>query len=196
MLEEVFHLDPSVRRAMAKWPDVPAVYGWLRLDQRGRFLLRGRPVLHPHSQAFLGRNYARSKDGCYFVQNGPQRVFVALASTPWVLRWRGDQLVTHTDQTATAQGVWLDEEGSLYIDTEWGLGLVHDGELLDLATSLVDAQNDPLEEASLLAALAGDHSESFFLNLPQRRLGVSFCPRADLPQRFHFVRSTSADQSG
>ena len=28
-------LDEQVRRAMQKWPQVPAVYGWLRLSRRG-----------------------------------------------------------------------------------------------------------------------------------------------------------------
>ncbi|HMN64893.1 MAG TPA: DUF2946 family protein, partial [Burkholderiaceae bacterium] len=38
-------MDEQVLHAMARWPDVPAVWGWLRLDRRGRWLLvdRGRP---------------------------------------------------------------------------------------------------------------------------------------------------------
>ena len=37
-------MDESVIRAMDRWPDVPAVYGWLELDVRGRWRLRGEPV--------------------------------------------------------------------------------------------------------------------------------------------------------
>ena len=28
-------MDESVIRALAKWPNVPAVYGWLSLSRRG-----------------------------------------------------------------------------------------------------------------------------------------------------------------
>ncbi|MBM3409976.1 MAG: DUF2946 family protein, partial [Betaproteobacteria bacterium] len=63
--------DPLVLRAMARWPNVPAVFGWLRLDPRGHWLLidRGRPdfdeTLHglgspitsPAIIEFIGRNY-------------------------------------------------------------------------------------------------------------------------------------------
>jgi hypothetical protein len=38
-------IDDQVLRAMARWPNVPAVHGWLRLGRRGRWLLvdRGAP---------------------------------------------------------------------------------------------------------------------------------------------------------
>jgi len=29
-------MDEIVSRSMLKWPDVPAVYGWLSLDRRDR----------------------------------------------------------------------------------------------------------------------------------------------------------------
>jgi len=33
-------MDEIVLRSMAKWPDVPAVYGWLALDRRGSFRIK------------------------------------------------------------------------------------------------------------------------------------------------------------
>ena len=33
-------MDPAVLRGMARWPDVPAVYGWLALDRRGNWRLK------------------------------------------------------------------------------------------------------------------------------------------------------------
>ena len=33
-------MDEMVVRSMAKWPDVPDVYGWLSLDRRGNWLIR------------------------------------------------------------------------------------------------------------------------------------------------------------
>ena len=37
-------MDEDVLRAMTRWPDVPAVYGWLSLDRRGRWLIRGETL--------------------------------------------------------------------------------------------------------------------------------------------------------
>jgi hypothetical protein len=64
--------------AMLRWPNVPACYGWLSLDRRGRWRLRGEAVTHAGLKDFLNRQYAHDEDGNYFVQNGPQRVFVEL----------------------------------------------------------------------------------------------------------------------
>jgi hypothetical protein len=38
-------LDDLVQQAMTRWPNVPAMFGWLRLDRRGRWMLidRGAP---------------------------------------------------------------------------------------------------------------------------------------------------------
>ena len=63
---------------MAKWPNVPAVFGWLSLSRRGDWLLKGEPVHNPGIRDFFGRNYACDDTGRWFVQNGPQRVYVLL----------------------------------------------------------------------------------------------------------------------
>ena len=39
-------MDPIVARAMARWPNVPAVYGWLALDRRGNWLIKGERITH------------------------------------------------------------------------------------------------------------------------------------------------------
>ena len=90
-------MDDSVLRAMAKWPNVPAVYGWLALDRRGRWLLRDEPIANRAAVRFIDRNYGVDDGGRWYFQNGPQRVFVRLDYTPWVLRLRVDGgLDTHT----------------------------------------------------------------------------------------------------
>ena len=71
-------MDASVIKAMARWPDVPAVYGWLSLDRRGRWCLRGEAVTHRGAVQFINRNYDHTSDGRWYFQNGPQRVFVDL----------------------------------------------------------------------------------------------------------------------
>lgn len=155
-------MDDDVLRAMARWPNVPAVYGWLRLDRRGQWLLidrgqpgfdetvhgAGSPITSPQILDFIGRNYAADAQGRWFWQNGPQRVFVDLDRAPWVWRVLGDaargtpqSLVSHTGYAAGApEDVFLSAEGDLLVRTALGLGVLHD---LDLAPlDLEPAEDD------------------------------------------------------
>ena len=79
-------MDEIVLRALAKWPDVPDIYGWLALDRRGNWLLKGERIGNRALRDFIARNYAPDSRRCWYFQNGPQRVFVALAYTPLVVR--------------------------------------------------------------------------------------------------------------
>jgi hypothetical protein len=135
-------MDASVLRAMARWPDVPAVYGWLALDRRGRWLLtepasaRFGRVGNAALREFIGRNYAADERGCWYFQNGPQRVYVALAYTPLVLHYEGDALLDHCGRAARARGTFIDEEGSVLIQGERGVGLLDDRDLAIFASRL------------------------------------------------------------
>ena len=57
-------MDQAVLRSLAKWPDVPAVYGWLSLDRRGNWLLwedaagRFGRIGNAALREFIARNYA------------------------------------------------------------------------------------------------------------------------------------------
>lgn len=137
--------DPLVLRAMARWPNVPAVFGWLRLDPRGNWLLidRGRPdfderlhgfgspITSPAIIDFIGRNYAHDDRGRWFWQNGPQRVYLTLDRAPWVLRVLGSgaqaQLVTHTGlRFDSIQRAALGPSGEVLLQSDLGCGVVHD----------------------------------------------------------------------
>src|SRR5262245_55155172 len=37
-------MEDWVHRALKRWPNVPALYGWLRLDRRGRWLIQGETI--------------------------------------------------------------------------------------------------------------------------------------------------------
>jgi hypothetical protein len=135
-------VDPSVLRAMARWPKVPAVYGWLALDRRGNWLLKdpagdgfGR-VGNAALREFIGRNYTADERGRWYFQNGPQRVFVALAYAPLVLRYESEALVDHCGRATRARATFVDEEGSVLIHGERGLGLLDDRDLALFATRL------------------------------------------------------------
>lgn len=89
-------MDDIVNQALAKWPNVPHCYGWLGLDARGHWRMRDERAQHLNlpgdklSNAalvgFITRNYAVDERGCWYFQNGPQRVYVQLEATPWIVR--------------------------------------------------------------------------------------------------------------
>src|SRR5437868_6405252 len=121
---------------MARWPNVPAVYGWLKLDRRGRWLIKGEPVSNPTVNAFISRNYLHDHLGQWYFQNGPQRVLIELEYTPYVfhLWYQNDgslRAQTHTQLPieAPSRG-WLDDIGNLLIECEHGVGIVESQSLL------------------------------------------------------------------
>ena len=166
-------MDDIVKQAMAKWPNVPACYGWLALDTRGQWWLRdaqaqacgaftsgiegakGHVLRHEKLAEFIGRNYLVEADGCWFFQNGPQRVYVELEVAPWI--WRvhrapqGLEISSHTGQRqslADVQQAVMDEEGRLYLQLPQGLGMVHSMDMLDAAAALEHGElPEPQEQA-------------------------------------------------
>ncbi|NCZ59905.1 MAG: DUF2946 family protein, partial [Betaproteobacteria bacterium] len=154
-------MDEAVLKAMARWPDIPAVFGWLLLDPRGGWRLvqrdapnfdpivhkRGEPITSPSIIDFIGRNYARDDKGRWFWQNGPQRVFVELEAAPLIFRVlesantpTSKQLVTHTGyRVERIKDPCVDLHGRFYLATEHGPGMIHD---LDLAQLELEASHD------------------------------------------------------
>lgn len=140
---------------MARWPNVPAVFGWLELGQRGEWRIRGEPLRHKASLRFIRNNYACDEKGRWFFQNGPQRVFVVLDYMPLVLRLdSGTRLVTHCGASVERlEGVWLDERGGLLFATEHGPGSVDDRDLAALLEYFRDASGNPCDDDVLESLL-------------------------------------------
>jgi len=122
-------MDETVLRSMAKWPDVPDVYGWLSLDRRGNWRIRGETIGKAALREFIGRNYQPDARGCWYFQNGPQRVFVALAYAPLVLHFEGEAVFDHCGRPFAVAEAFLDEEGSVLMRGAPGVGLLDDREL-------------------------------------------------------------------
>ncbi len=153
-------MDPSVKDAIARWPDVPAVFGWLSLDARGRWRLHpqgqaaqggpGESITNAQILGFINRNYEHDEAGRWFFQNGPQRVYLRLDAAPYVLRLSDDSrtLVTHTDAAVdTVSGWWLDDSGQLYAMTPLGPGIILDRDLPALLERLTTQDGAPLLDA-------------------------------------------------
>src|SRR5438067_9961554 len=117
-------MDPLVARAMAKWPDVPAVYGWLALDRRGNWLIKGERIANAALREFIARNYEADADGRWYFQNGPQRVYVTLAYTPLVVHYEGEELIDHCGRPFIVRAAYLDDEGSVLMAGERAIALL------------------------------------------------------------------------
>ena len=128
-------MDDIVARGIAKWPDVPAVYGWLELDRRGNWRIKGERIANVALREFIARNYEADSRGCWFFQNGPQRVYVSLAYTPWVVHYEGDALFDHCGQPFAMKALFLDDEGSVLAVQGKKIALLDDRDLGRFAES-------------------------------------------------------------
>lgn len=157
-------MDEIVKAALKKWPNVPHCRGWLALDARGDWYMRddrvqragpfpqvkGSRILHEKLREFIHRNYAADDAGCWYFQNGPQRVYVELEAAPWVWRLEaraGDlpAISSHTGLAAGFESAWLDEQGRLFLATELGLGLVHTLDMPIAAEAVEQGRWQPTE---------------------------------------------------
>lgn len=161
-------MDQIVAQAMQKWPNVPHCYGWLALDARGAWRMRdeqaqrhdlpGDKIMHVALVGFINRNYSADENGCWYFQNGPQRVYVDLELTPYI---------AHTDPTqgfvlqtgapmATINSVMLTEQGRLLLIAPGQVAAIDDR---DLAQCLADLRMDGniVSDETLLAWIAAPH---------------------------------------
>ncbi len=193
-------MDHIVTEAMAKWPHVPHCYGWLALDARGNWRMRdeqaqagglaGDKIQNAALLAFINRNYTSDERGCWYFQNGPQRVYVDLEATPYIARTdpqhgfllqTGAALLDGTQQPS----VWLTEYGRLLLHGAGKIALLDDRDAGECLAAL-EMNGAPLDEDTLEAWLAGGPGQ---LSLRYRnwQLPVAHLHDADIAARFAFV---------
>ncbi len=191
-------MDESVRRAMGKWPDVPAVFGWLSLDEGGHWRLRGEPVTHPGLIDFINRNYDCDERGRWFFQNGPQRGYVTLAYTPWILHVdTSGHLHSHTGRAIErVDHAYVDDDGHLLLATDAGVGLVAADSVAAVSDWLVDAHGAPLDADAFdnaLERLRAGEPGGVLLQYAGRTVELDSIARTDVPARFGFVPDPQPD---
>lgn len=157
-------MDEAVIRAMQKWPDVPAVSGWLSLDHAGHWRHHargdalhlapssGERILHEGLIRFLNRNYQSDRQGRWYVQNGPQRVYVRLDGAPLIISLASDgqHLQDHAGHSVDQVLEWyVNAQGWLYLRTERGPGLMAGRDLPALVAQLHNAQGQGLDALEL-----------------------------------------------
>ncbi|WP_114663122.1 DUF2946 family protein [Polynucleobacter necessarius] len=165
-------MDEQVLRSLIKWPNVPDCFGWLALDRRGQWCmvdefaqqnqLPGQIIQHAALNECIRRNYASDSFGRFFFQNGPQRVFITLAVTPWVARIipseSGSQIVTQCHKTMEPSAALSDEQGNIYIL----------GSTIETICTDFDHQQFETAERSIVALLH-DHDLDLFSELAKPR---------------------------
>jgi hypothetical protein len=168
--------------AAVNWPPVPACYGWLSLDRRGGWRLKGEPIRHAGLIAFINSHYAADDAGNCIFSNGPQRVYVSLDYTPLVWRLDGAGVLSaHTGVAAgAASGVWLDEDGSVLVLAESGIGLLDDRDLAAFLGACHGPNGEPAAHETLLGLMAGD-SGVFWSGFPLQAI-----TRSEVAGRFAF----------
>lgn len=186
-------MDPAVLAALARWPGVPHVFGWLRLDRRGCWRLRDEPIAHPGLIDFIARNYGSDASGRWYFQNGPQRVYVQLDYTPWILH-RADGMWLRQDgrPPPAPEEALLDEDGALLIAGGDAVGLVDDRDLAHGIDRLTGRDGLPLTEAALDALAAGSATDAW-LGVGGDRIPLRRVRADDLPERFGYVPTPHPD---
>jgi len=153
-------MDDIVKAAIAKWPNVPAVFGWLSLNGRGNWRIKDDPIENEAINEFIGRNYMNDGCGNWFFQNGPQRVYVSLEIAPWIYRLDEFQrLATHTGaHPRELRQAFADENGRLYFETELGPGVLDDRDTLAFLERIVDEGGRVLDDGAMAEWSAGQIS--------------------------------------
>ncbi|MES2758308.1 MAG: DUF2946 family protein [Pseudomonadota bacterium] len=199
-------MDDIVKQAMAKWPNVPDCYGWLGLDARGAWRMRDERAQHLNlpgdkvKQAallgFINRNYGADEHGRWYFQNGPQRVYLNLEATPYIVRT--DPQLGLVVQTGEAFGVperaFMTEAGELILEGGGKVAQVDDRDVAQLLERL-ELDNKPASDEALMAWLEGG-AGNLTLRIEGERARVERIAAAEVPERFGFERMPGPSVAG
>lgn len=192
-------MDEIVKQALAKWPNVPYCYGWLGLDARGNWRMRderaqhlnlpGDKLQHAALVAFIMRNYAADEHGCWYFQNGPQRVYVQLEATPYIVRTDPAQgWALHTGAAlGTVEEVVLTETGALVLRSGAVVAQLDDRDFAHVLP-LLKMDGAAVADEVLLAWMDGTASGALTLD----GMTVQRVAAAELPARYGYVSAPSA----
>jgi hypothetical protein len=199
MLED--SMDDIVKQAMAKWPNVPHCYGWLALDARGAWRMRDEAAQRANAPGdkltsaalvgFINRNYARDERGCWFFQNGPQRVYVNLEATPFIARTDpGQGLVLQTGQALAAlDAAFLTADGAAVVQGGDVVAQLDDRDVGEWVAAM-ELDGRPASDEALMAWLEGGAGE-LVVSYRGKRVPVQRIAGTDLPERFSYTQVPS-----
>lgn len=209
-------VDDLVQKALARWPNVPAIAGWLKLSSQGNWMLtgpesNGLQISNERILNFISRNYEHDADGRFYFQNGPQKVFVQLECDPWVYRLlpleNGNlALVSHTGLVVIPQRIIVDREGRIHFVTPLGIGLLHTSDVARFSEGISDFEGQLVHQAIWEVP-----SKEGLANLPAHKIGLRLAEGVpsqvrdvtfaleqvksdNLPELFRFVSDPKVEQ--
>jgi hypothetical protein len=209
-------MDDIVKQALAKWPNVPHCYGWLGLDARGNWRMRDERAQHlalagdklnnPALVGFIVRNYASNERGCWYFQNGPQRVYLNLETTPFVARTDPALgFVLHTGAALERiDAAYLTEAGELLLQSGDIVAQLDDRDMTQ-AMALLEQDGRAVDDEALMAwldnpgqtpgqaapAAAGGLPPSpapLALRIGGASVAVQHLQQDEIPEHFNFIR--------
>jgi hypothetical protein len=195
-------MDDIVKQAMAKWPNVPYCYGWLALDARGTWRMRdeaaqradapGDKLTNAALVGFIARNYLSDERGCWYFQNGPQRVYINLETTPFIARTDPAQgLVLHTGQPLGApEEAFMTEAGGIVLRAGQTVAQVDDRDAAQLLQAF-ELDGRPAADEDVMAWLDGGAGD-LALRWQDGRIAIGRLMADEVPARFGFVRRPQA----
>lgn len=204
-------MDTIVKQALIKWPNVPHCFGWLGLDARGAWRMQtlqnsnksasetqakklpSEKIRHPVLLDFINRNYSHDAQGRWYFQNGPQRVYIDLESTPYIARTDSSGLfVLHTGAPiARVQTVWLSEQGKIYLqDKDKNKDRVALLDDRDMAQCLAHVHLDGsiIKDEHLLAWLETPKGASLSLQWQGQFIPIKHILEQNVAAHFGFIR--------
>jgi hypothetical protein len=196
------NMDDIVKQAMAKWPNVPHCYGWLALDARGGWRMRdeaaqrgglaGDRLTNAALVGFINRNYQHDERGCWYFQNGPQRVYVNLEATPFIARTDPAQgLLLQTGQAlASVERAFLTGDGEAIVQGGAVIAQLDDRDVAQWLGRL-ELDGKPVADEALMAWLGGAPGQ-LMLAYGGRKVRVERVGGAELPGMFGYVRTPAA----
>jgi len=183
---------------MAKWPNVPHCYGWLALDARGTWRMRdeaaqradgpGDKLTNTALVGFINRNYLSDERGCWYFQNGPQRVYVNLEATPFIARTDPQQgLLLQTGQAIGAiEQAFMTEAGAIVVRAGKVLAQIDDRDVAQILQMMtLDAR--PLADEALMGWLENDGGK-LALRWQGQDVAVERLATQEVPQRLGFIQ--------
>jgi len=191
-------MDDIVKKAMAKWPNVPHCYGWLALDARGTWRMRderaqhlglaGDKVIQQALLGFINRNYTVDERGCWYFQNGPQRVYLNLETTPYVARTDPQQglLLQTGEALAALDGAYMTGIGELIVQSDGKVAQVDDRDMAQMLAAM-EVGGVPVTDEGLMAWLEGGAGE-LTLRYKEQRVPVARIERDQVAEHFGFTR--------
>ncbi len=158
-------------------------------DERAQQLgAPGDKVTQAALLGFINRNYMADDHGCWYFQNGPQRVYLNLEATPYIARTDPQQgLLLHTGEAfGPLERSFLTEVGELIVQGGGKVAQLDDRDVAQLMNSL-ELDGKAAADDALMAWLEGAPG-TLALRCQGQRAPVERIARGEVAARFGFQR--------